>query len=96
MEMSALMTSSERKFPVCSVVSALSFYCRGRAFSLRELRSCKMGNQKKKKKRLCVKTSCGRVEDNFTGGDESELLEESSGWILRSTRKGSGLLVDTG
>lgn len=43
-----------------------------------------------------MKTSCGRVEDNFTGGDESELLEESSVWILRATRKVSGLLVDTG
>ena len=54
-------------------------------------------NQKKKKiKRLRVKTSCGRVEDNFTGGDESELLEESPVWIWRATRKVSGLLVDTG
>lgn len=30
--------------------------------------------KKKKKKRLCVKTSCGRVEDNFTGGDESGVV----------------------
>ena len=42
-----------------------------------------------------MKTSCGRVEDKFTGGDEFEVLEESSVWILKYTRKTSGVLVDT-
>lgn len=49
----------------------------------------------KKRDYLCVKTSCGRVEDKFTGRDEFEVLEESSVWILKSTRKKSGVLVDT-